>query len=251
MSTAESVEGRRAERGATSLVYYHQTVAAEDESSTCSTPRPGVRLYNLQTGQVKPVPCARLRCPPCASYLAWRRALAMAWARPERRFELTQIGDEWDTVRARVKRFRHRIEERGYTWEHAWMVEPNPRGTGHHLHGYQSGSYVPQAVVSEVADREGMGFRTWIQALGDKSATSYGLKALTYGLKGMSRAESHEEHLALNGRRLCHHSRGFYGVPVREAERKAVEHRRSGPPEWVVTTVGELDRVMPRKVPRP
>jgi hypothetical protein len=246
----EQRPGQRAQRAGaaapTSLVYYHQTVA-DDEGSSCPDPRLGVRLFNLDTGEVKPVPCGRLACPPCARYLAWRRSMAMAYARPERRFELTQVGDDWQTVRARVKDFRYRIVEAGYVWDHSWMGEPNPRGTGHHVHGYQRGSYVPQDTISQVADRCGMGRVTYVKAMRGQQATGYGLKALTYGLKGATRAESHALHLELNGGRLSHHSRNFYGMPVREAERQAVASRREGPASWVVTTVAELDRSLPRR----
>lgn len=250
METLRGAGEGRPEAGSTSLVPYHQTVAPEHELLTCPEPREGVRLVNLDTAEVKPVPCSRLKCPACASYLAWRRSLAMAWARPQRRFELTQVGDDWGTVRARVKRFRHSMEKRGYPWEHSWMVEPNPAGTGHHVHGYQKGNYVPQAVISEVAAREGMGRVTYVKAMAGSRATGYGLKALTYGLKGASREESHGLHLEVNGGRLSHHSRGFYGAPVREAEARAVEERRGGDTSWVIATVAQLDEAFPRRAPR-
>lgn len=175
----------------------------------------------------------------------------MAWARPERRFELTQVGNDWHTVRARLKRLRYDIVAEGYRdHEWAWMVEPNPRGTGHHVHGYQKGPYIPQARLSDLAARRGMGFRVYIKAMAGQRATGYGLKALTYGLKGASREESHGLHLALNGGRLSHHSRGFYGVPVREAEARAVEQRRGGDASWVIATVAQLEEAFPRRAPR-
>jgi hypothetical protein len=205
-------------------------------------------MFNVETREVRPVPCSRLACWVCAGYLAWKRSLAMAWARPQRRFELTLVGDDFQTARARVKRFRHAVVSNGYAWEHSWMIEPNPAGTGHHLHGYQHGDFVPQATLSDIADGEGMGMRVYIKALAGSKATGYGLKALTYGLKGITRGESHRLHLDANGDRLSHHSRGFYGVPVREAERLALaEHREGGASSWVIATVAELDRAFARE----
>lgn len=236
-----TVEGGPAEPGPSSLVPSHQTVP-QSERPECPNPKPDVRLVNRDTGQVRPVGCGRLSCWVCASYLAWRRGLAIAWARPERRFDLTLVGEDWTTVRGRMKRLRFDIADAGYEVEWSWSVEPNPKGTGHHIHGHQKGGYIPQAELSKMAVRQGMGEVVYIKATERYgSSKGYGMKALTYGIKGASREDSHGLHLDLNGGRLTHHSRGFYGAPVREAERMAVESRRGGEPSpWLIATVAEL-----------
>lgn len=229
------------EAAASSLVPSHQTVPT-DERPECPNPKPDVRLVNRDTGQIRMVGCGRLKCWVCAAYLAWRRGLAISWAKPERRFDLTLVGEDWNTVRARMKRLRFDIADSGFAVEWSWSVEANPRGTGHHVHGHQHGDFIPQAQLSDMAVRRGMGEVVYIKAAERYgSAKGYGLKALTYGMKGATREESHGVHLDLNGGRLSHHSRGFFGVPVREAERLAVESRRGGEPSpWLLATVAEL-----------
>ncbi len=185
----------------------------------------------METGQVLPARCGSNACGYCLRLNAVRRAAAVAHSAPERALLLTQAGEDWQTVRRRMNRVveylrRDEIDP----GEMVWHVEPNPAGTGHHVHAWQHGPYIPQAALSRAAERAGMGeFARISRVRSEMGAGAYGLKgviAAGYGLKGI--AESSETYLRENGGRLTHHSRGYFrdgrGGPVlavREAERAA------------------------------
>ncbi len=189
------------------------------------------------------MPCRRLRCRPCLLWAAWRRGLALADARPERFLTLTLVGEDWATVRARMFRLRHHVVQEVGSVEWCWSVEPNPRGTGHHVHAFQRGVFVPQARLSELARREGMGFRCDIRRWqANAGAEAYGLKGVGYGLKGVAGVEAGEVYLAENGGRLTHQSRGFFAGGVRAAEARGVAAARGAGDlrEWQLVKVSDL-----------
>ena len=193
---------------------------------------------NLDTGEMRPVPCRRLRCPWCIVAAAWRRSLAIAYARPERLITLTLVGDSWSEVRPRLYRLRHELVQELGEVEWVWTVERNPRGTGHHVHAWQRGDFLPQARLSEMARRRGMGERVDIRRW-KGGGESYALKE-AYAVKDALAAEGF---LAMNGGRLTHQSRRFFGGPVREVEKSAVaaklgENRST----WVVASLAEIHR---------
>jgi hypothetical protein len=101
-------------------------------------------------------------------------------------------------------------------------VEPNPKETGFHGHAWHRGDFIPKAALQAASHAAGAGW-TRIEAIRTaKGASAYGLKGLGYGLKGTTDGSA-AEYLRVNGGRLTHQSRGFFGgLPVREAERQAV-----------------------------
>jgi hypothetical protein len=168
------------------------------------------------TGEIRPARCGRNRCSVCGPINAWLIGQAIGQAKPERMIRLSLVGDDWSVIRPRVFRFRYEIVQSGYRNFHwVWSIEPNPKGTGHHLHGYQRGEFVPQRVVCRVADSVGMGansdIRKW-RPRGDGSVTYNSKLALgsTYGMKLVERSESLNRYLDCNGGRLVHASRGFW-----------------------------------------
>lgn len=181
-------------------------------------------LLNTATGEVRPLGCARLRCDDCRPRLCWRRGLAIAHAAPERFCTLTRVGGDWQTVRNRMKRIRHHLIADGFRWEWVWSVEPNPKGTGRHVHAWQRGTYVPQQALADAATREGCGrvvdIRAWRK--GSDAATAYALKSISYGTKGAMGVDP-AGFVAMNGGRLSHQSRGWWTVGgARDQEREAI-----------------------------
>jgi hypothetical protein len=204
-----------------------------------------MRLYCLETGEVKPVPCRRLTCPPCLRKAAWRRSLAIKYSRPERFLTLTLAGDEWQTIRGRMKRLRHDLEQQLGHVEWVWNVERNPKGTGHHVQAWQRGDFLLQADLSRMAQRRGFGKRAHITRW-ESGGESYALKE-AYAVKEAGTAE---HFLAMNGKRLTHQTRGYFGQPVREAEKAAVlAHLGESANTWRVTSVAQL-HAMFGKAPR-
>lgn len=203
----------------------------------CIAPRADVLLVNSETGEVRPAGCRRLTCPACVRIAAWRRSLAIAWARPERAVTLTLVApadcpDPWPLARRRMNRWREWCQRLGSpVGETVAHVEPNPQGTGHHAHIWQHGPKIDMDVSDEAARRAGLGWVHLERVKSARDASGYGLKGLGYGLKGTQDGPS--EYLRLNGKRLTHQSRGFFrGLSVRDAEVEA--RRQLGESPWLV-----------------
>jgi hypothetical protein len=186
-------------------------------------------FLNVDTGQIVPARCRRNACGFCVTRNAYTRAKAIAFVRPERAILLTQVGEDFQIVRGRLKRLKYVLQkEIGKEFEWLYHVEPNPAGTGHHGHLWQRGAYIAQRTLSAAAQTVGMGGFARINKIKSVSdASSYGLKGLGYGLKGVHATESRSAYLVANGRRLTHQSRGFFvdsdgeRIGVRDAERLA------------------------------
>lgn len=235
----------------TSLVSYCQTVTkptgdnspVEPDLLGCPNMSEFV-LISQSTGNMVPARCGRLSCWYCCRVNAKKRSLAIAYSGPEREVTLTLVGDSWDQVRDRMKNLRHRLRKEIPEFEWVWHVEQNPKHTGHHVHAWQRGSFVPQKLLSSTARGLGMGSVVHVSKLRSVGAASrYGLKGLTYGLKGVLAENEGASYLDANGSRLTHQSRGFFASPqgeklaVREAERQAAtvaagEQKDLGP--WVL-----------------
>jgi hypothetical protein len=200
----------------------------------------GRSFLNLDTGQLVAARCGRLRCAHCLRVNARRRAMAISISEPSRAILLTQVGNDWQTVRRRMFKLRHDLAARVGPFEWTWHVEPNPLGTGHHCHAWQHGSYVPQALLAERADGVGMGGFARVNAIRSSvGAGQYGLKGISYGLKGAQADDEGLGYLVDNGWRLTHQSRGYYRLDgerasVKNAERCAVGGLSAEPGRWVM-----------------
>lgn len=235
-TAVETVVGGPAEPGPSSLVPSHQSVPPKKDPEYCTSGPPDLRLYCVETGEVRPVPCRRLACPVCLRKAAWRRSLAIKYSRPERYLTFTLAGDDWQTARGRVKRLRYDLVQELGEVEWVWNVERNPKGTGHHVQAWQRGDFLPQARLSEMAQRRGFGMRAWIERW-TPGGESYALKE-AYAVKDATGAEYF---LGMNGGRLTHQTRGYFGAPVRDAERAAVRAELGEEAQtWLVATVAEL-----------
>lgn len=221
--------------GPSSLVLYRQSLAPPTGDDAGVLPDPvgcpakvGFFMMSQSTGAMFPARCGRLACTYCLRRNASRRARAISYAAPEREITFTQVGDDWPTFRDRMNRVAYGIRKEVGRSEWVWHVEQNPKGTGHHIHAWQKGSYVPQRLLSSLAVTEGMGRITHVSKLRHVGkAAGYGLKGLSYGMKGLEADEQGALYLGLNGRRLTHQSRGFFTSPdgeklgVRGAEKAA------------------------------
>ncbi len=197
----------------------------------------GLAFLNLLNGQIVPARCGRLRCTHCLRANTRRRALAISAGNPERAILLTQIGNDWQTVRDRMKRLKYDLSAEVGRFQWVWHVEPNPKGTGHHVHAWQRGPFIPQALLSARADGVGAGGFARINRVRSAGrAAGYGLKGITYGLKGTAADDEGLGYLVDNGWRLTHQSRGFFladgsPAPVKDAERSACGESQG---EWVL-----------------
>ncbi len=200
-------------------------------------------MLNTETGQIRPASCAANTCWFCGPNNARRVGGAITLAGPQRWGMLTQVGEDWQTVRARMKRATYDLRGLGVDLSWCWHVEPNPAGTGHHVHYFQRGGFVPQRLLSKVADRRGMGRVATVQRWhATEAATTYGVKlaGVGYGLKLAGRADTMDGYLAANGGRMVHASRGFWRdregeqVGQREAMRAWAQKPGEDDGQWVL-----------------
>lgn len=194
-----------------SLVHYRESLG--NSRPRCERKK-NLFLVNGATGEFIPLGCGRMTCPACVPWLAARTAGAIGLAEPERFVTLTQVGNDWQTVRARMGRVAYDLRKAlGNYLEWAWTVEVNPEGTGHHVHLFQHGAFIPQRLLSHLADYNGMGrvadIRKW-EPQGTLSS-AYGLKGLLYPSKGaLGEVDALGVFLEANGRRLIHATRGYF-----------------------------------------
>lgn len=211
-------------------------------------------MFNLVTGQIVPARCKANGCPYCGRVNARLVGGAITLAGYERSITLTQVGDDWQTVRGRMRRLRYFISATGCVVEWAWHVEPNPAATGHHVHAFQRGSFIPQARLSDLARRCGMGGYTYIKRHRSTGrAQTYGVKlaGMPYGMKAAESVDTLDGYLAANGKRLVHASRGFWkdetGAKVgqREAMAAWARQRNDGTeddPTWQLVPAHQIQR---------
>jgi hypothetical protein len=201
-------------------------------------------LLRRVTGEIKPVSCWRLACPSCLPRCAFVRSIAISDAAPERFCTFTRVGDTWEAVRSRMRHLASELRGHGRTFEWVWTVEHNPKGTGHHVHAWQRGGYLPQRELARLADTCGMGkvtdIRSW--STPDADAVGYGLKeAIGYGLKETRADDQGSAFLFANGGRLTHQSRGFFLGGVKSCERAALDRRADGLGSWEIVTKSALE----------
>ncbi len=162
-----------------------------------------------------PASCDSYSCAQCGPRKAVTTAAVLTWAMAHadrsRLVTLTLAPEDWPARRQKMRNLKRLLAAKGYGWEVGWATEPNPKGTGLHIHGIQHGDRVPQRVLQD----------TWgaivdIRAVGrksqDRAAGVYTVKesrrVAGYAVKGAT-GEHLAEHLARNGGRPAHWSRGF------------------------------------------
>jgi hypothetical protein len=238
-----------------SLVLYRQTLPGSRHVSAGQDPQKGTLrkrcpkkegwwLVNTSTGERVPAGCGAAKCSVCAHGAAIRTAGAIGLSAPERFVTLTQVGEDWPTRRARMNRLAYELRTAiGQPVEMAYCVEANPRVTGHHSHAWQRGAFVPQKLLSRLADSVGMGKIVDIRKWEPKGslAEGYGIKGLMYGLKVLDAGgeSGHEKYLRENGNRLVHASKDYWRnkdgkrCGVAEARRDWMR-LRGGDDKWVL-----------------
>lgn len=206
-------------------------------------------MFNTATALVVPARCARNRCHYCLPLNAMRRAQAMKWAGADRALLLTQVADTddpnpWPTVRYRVNKTRELLRRDGIDpgmW--GYFVERGGDTGMVHAHVAQHGKRkIPKEALQEAAHRVGAGWTSVNRIRQGAGFASYvGKGFASYVGKGFH-AQDAADNLRLNGGRLGHFSRGYFGhvegqaLPVREAERLAqqsLNKEDQDPGQWV------------------
>ena len=172
----------------------------------------------------------------------------MRWAGVERALLVTNLADPadpdpWPTVRRRVNRVREYLQRQAVE-PGAWgiFIERGSENGMVHAHIGQHGKFIPKAALDEASNRAGAGLTTIERVKSSSSLTRYVGKGFSsYVGKGFTATDA-TANLALNGGRLGHFSRGFFGksdsganLGVREAERlAAADDRPAEAGTWVL-----------------
>lgn len=150
--------------------------------------------------------------------MARRRARVLAWANPTRFVTLTQAPEEWQALRAKVRKLALTLRTEGYRTEWAWTVERGAKTGMKHVHALQHGDFIPQRRLQSAWGRI-----VHIERIrGAAGAATYALKEAQrvagYSVKGAGADLG--EHLHLNGGRAYHLSRRYlHGERTRDVER--------------------------------
>lgn len=126
---------------------------------------------------------------------------------------LTLVPEKFASARGQINDLISRFRQDG-EFEHTWVIERNPAGTGHHVHmlAFHARPITEEALYARWGHR--------IVGLRPAAPNDGG-----YLLKGAYKAL--QPHLSLNGGRLTHQSRRFIpDVALRDAERLARHESR-------------------------
>jgi hypothetical protein len=187
-------------------------------------------------GELIPDRCTCLDCPVCAPIEARRVGRAIALARPERLVGLTLVGLDWEDIHQRFKKFMRVLGILVEPGKWAWGVQPNPLGTGNHIHAYQYGPAFEPWDLAEAAAQAGMGREVDITDIDNlEGVRDYLVRDVRDSDKRASDlSDQAQEYLRLNGGRLVHSSRGFFrdlaGNSLTLAEAKRISSRPQGRP---------------------
>ena len=169
-------------------------------------------LLNPATLKVYPAPCGRWTCPPCAEAKRQRWINELhGRAHPERFFTLTLAPRSARGVWLALKHFNQDVRRHGYAWQYFATIARNPRGTGAHVHGLQSGTYLPLKRLKIYAARNGFGEQAHIGAIAQIGGVA------GYVTKHLVRRDLQIEP-DLKGTRRIRYSRHFFHSPRKEVE---------------------------------
>ncbi len=203
-------------------------------ASKCPSPVFGKALMNAKTNDLLPLPCGRWTCPCCGPAKSWRLGSLAAATGPERWITLTRVSEDVRGAYKRLTELSRLLRRRGYTWEYLAVPERHKNGT-YHLHLLQKGSYIPQRVLSQLAERAGMGRWVWIKAIPQEDPQN-AQKVAKYLVKYMTKDP---EKLPPGVNRYSQ-SRGFWGMGGKTAfEARAF----SSGGDWGVVHLGSREIV--------
>ena len=159
-----------------------------------------------------PTRCGSYKCDVCRPAKVAQRLRVTTWGASKadaiRLLTLTKVPEDWQHARGQIRDFVRRIRK-AYDIQFAWAIEANPKGTGSHAHAITHGEYIPKDRLREMWGGRFIDIRRV-----EGGANDYLTKcAQVCGYTG----KSVEVHLARNGGRAIHLTRGYlHGKTSRE-----------------------------------
>lgn len=175
-------------------------------------------MFDQLSYRMMPADCDSGRCQSCGVRRAQRRAVMITHrlreAHRPRFVTLTRAPEDWQHRRAQVRDLRRRIVATGLATDWIWTTEVGRKTGMVHVHALQTGDYIPQRALQRMWGDRIVDIRSAQPRHGEYISKSAGSLA-QYVTKG---ATAHlDAALSLNGGRLHHWSRGWWGgVGVRE-----------------------------------
>lgn len=176
------------------------------------------------TGEFWPADCDSGRCQVCGVNRARVRArLITARCRDfehPRFVTLTNAPDDWQQRRGQVRDLTRRLRGIGIENEWIWVTERGSKTGMIHVHAIQIGDYIPQTQLQELWGGRRVDIRSAQPRHGEYISKT---AARVANYVGKSGSDDLDAALDLNGGRLHHWSRGFFGMPIREYRRSIAD----------------------------
>lgn len=185
----------------------------------------GYVVCDRLTGEFWPADCDSGICPTCGVNRARVRARLITERCKQdgqaRFITLTNAPADWQGRRGQVRDLARRLRGDGYRCEWIWTTEEGSRTGMIHVHLIQTGDYIPQRELERAWGMRRVDIRAAQTRHGEYISKSAS-RIANYQAKG---AESDlDAALDLNGGRLHHWSRGWWGMPIREYRKSLREN---------------------------
>lgn len=184
----------------------------------------GYVVIDRLSGEIWPADCDSGRCQRCGIERARVRARLVTErcksVEHPRFITLTQAPEDWQQRRAQVRDLARRLRSIGIRTEWIWVTERGHKTGMVHVHAVQHGDYVPQRQLEELWGGRRVDIRAAAARHGEYISKS-AARVASYVSK--SGAEDLDAALDLNGGRLHHWSRGFWGMPIRDYRRSIAQ----------------------------
>jgi len=190
--------------------------------------------FSRELGGWIPVRCRNNSCYACAIWNARRIAGALWLTQPEWAITLTLVGETFFEIYSNVKQFTKSVRTTVPEFQYAWMAEPNPGKTGHHVLVYAHTLGSSRADLSKVV-KSAWSYRHQVKRFDHSQKMTF----FGYQLKMLARPDTATEFLKCNGRppkqNLIHASHGFWrdgaaGEPINRRRAETIARERSARP---------------------
>jgi hypothetical protein len=173
----------------------------EDMQRVC--PSRTTEVVNVDTGEVRDLPCRKATCHICNRAFVRQVHRAVLLTRPESMILITGLSGCWATDNKAINKFLTALRRDGYEINLVYAIEQNPRLTGHHAHGWFYGSDIPQSHLQRRAHLAGLG-RTDMTPVRSSRNFGYPFKGCAWNLDSVS------EYGLNNGTMRIHATRGYW-----------------------------------------
>jgi hypothetical protein len=181
----------------------------------------GFAVVACTSGNIYDADCDNGHCATCGVRRAQTRAVAITWMQRQcdrsRLITFTRCPPVWQARRGQIYDIRRRLIKAGYSCEWIWATERGSKTGMWHVHAIQHGSYIPQATLQDMWGKRLVDVRA-VHDAGQYISKSAARVANYLGKGATGRGDGLGHHLGVNGGRLHHWSRDFWGgLSIRDA----------------------------------